>query len=82
MATRTSEGSKEARLMAEECTSGAMGKSTMENGLTDSRKVMEYGRVQMVAIHILVNGNSQRQMDMVCTFGEMETGTKVNGSNV
>ena len=57
---------------------GKMEKFMMVNGIKDSNRVMEYGKVYTM-IHILVNGKIQKHMDTEFILGQMVINTKVNG---
>ena len=67
--------------MAKESTPGKMVKCMTVNGIKDSSRVMEYGKVYKM-IHILENGKTQKLMDMEFIHGQMVTSMKVNGTCV
>ena len=67
-----------AKLMEKEYIIGLMGKYTMENGETESKKVMECGEVFLVTL-ILANGRIVKLMVMESINGKTETDMKVLG---
>lgn len=65
-------------LMVKEFTVGKMGKSTMDNGKTDSNTATASGTV-FKGTRISVNGLNRKPMDMEYTPGRPEIGMRANG---
>jgi len=60
---------------------GPMEKFTMENGRTELKMAMAFGKV-FQAIPTSENGWIAKPRDMVCMFGKMATSTKGNGFRI
>ena len=60
---------KEVNHMGRESIDGVLRRSMRGSGIKDSSMVMEYGE-ELLAIHILANGVTQKQKDTVSTYGK------------
>lgn len=60
------------------CIHGLMERYMMESGFKVASKAMAFGK-GLIMIIILVNGFSQKHMDMECIIGQMAIGMRGNG---